>query len=86
MPVAFHPFNRWAAIAIDGTLVGYMTHISGVTELHLKHDAPQWLRAVRSQGPFADHSACQAAIKKAVPTGEIPFGQNILQFPVERAT
>lgn len=66
--VRFHAYNRWCAITINGQPVGYMSHYTKEgTSLHLKHDAPAWLREVRARGPFVNHEACQQAIKDAAP-------------------
>ncbi len=65
--VMFHVYARWAAVALNDTLHGYMAHVDGETKLHLKADAPKWLRDVRDAGPFKDHTACQDAIKNAAP-------------------
>ena len=65
--VMFHPFARWAAVSLEGVPLGYMVHRDDQTTLHLKADAPLWLRQVRDAGPFKDHSACQEAIKNAAP-------------------
>lgn len=69
--VTFHPFNKWCAVSIDGQPVGYMTNLKRdpqaelLTELHLKQDAPKWLRDVRSSGPWVSHTECQNAIRAA---------------------
>lgn len=66
--VSFHPFAAWCAITIDGEPVGYMSHKQGVgTELHLKKNAPAWMRDVRVRGVFSGHWECQEAIKAAAP-------------------
>ncbi len=63
----FHPFNRWAAVALDGNPIGYMSHFDGKTTLHLRQDSPQWIRVVRAAGPWDSNLDCMNAIKAAVP-------------------
>lgn len=94
MSLTFHPYNRWCAIMVDKIPIGYMTHMSGkagiaMTTLHLKHDAPAWMRIVRDAGPYASHSACQNALKMAWMANNVLPGilpevpeNNVLQFPV----
>ncbi len=64
----FHPFNRWAAISINGTPMGYLSHFKDETTMHLKKDAPRWLRDVRDAGPWESNAACMNAIMAAFPS------------------
>lgn len=83
MKVIFHDYRRWCAVSLDGEPMGYMSHFGTETTLHLKKDAPKWLRDVRDCGPFLSNQACQIVIKHAVSTlpPELPLGANVLQFP-----
>jgi hypothetical protein len=85
MKITFHGFRRWSAIAIDSDLQGYMSDFDGHTTLHLKQDAPKWLRDVRDRGPWDSHTACQAAIKAAAPEllPGIDPPSNVLLFPLQ---
>lgn len=66
--VRFHVYDRWAAVSMNGVPVGYMSHVQGKgTTLHVKRDAPAWLREVCARGPFPGHGECQEAIKNAAP-------------------
>ena len=65
MKLTFHPFSRWCAIALDGDCHGYIEAFTDVARLHLKKDAPSWMKAVRAHGPFEHMPAAQKALKAA---------------------
>lgn len=65
--IRLHPFQRWCAISLDGVPMGYLTHIHGKTEMHLKKDAPPWLNAVRAAGPWDTIAAATEAVRAADP-------------------
>lgn len=85
MKITFPSFRRWCAIVLDGEPIGYMADYGAGTTMHLKHDAPKWLRDVRDGGPYADTATCKAAIQKAAPGDATAFllGDNVVAFPAK---